>query len=103
MGACCPHPKPNRHDLVSLHLRVTLLHEWNQPRTKEGWLRGWKYIEPSTRPRMNVETNTELGNDPAPQLYDLIADPGETTNVATKYPATVKEMDDLLKATGQGR
>ena len=31
----------------------------------------WKYIEPSKRPKMNVETNTELGNDAVPQLYDL--------------------------------
>ena len=38
----------------------------------------WKYIEPSKRPKMNVETNTELGNDAVPQLYDLGEDTGRT-------------------------
>jgi arylsulfatase A-like enzyme len=57
----------------------------------------WKYIEPSNRPKMNAETNTELGNDTVPQLYDLAADPGESRNVAAKYPERVKEMDGLLQ------
>ena len=46
----------------------------------------WKYIEASKRPRMNVETNTELGNDAVPQLYDLGKDPGERQNVAERIP-----------------
>lgn len=57
----------------------------------------WKYIEPSNRPRVDAETNTELGNDTAAQLYDLAADPGEAINVAAKNPRKVKEMDDLLR------
>src|SRR5207249_9888516 len=60
-------------------------------------LGSWKYIEPSNRPRVNEQTHTELGNDPAPQLYDLAIDPAETTNVAAKYPSRVKEMADLLQ------
>ena len=56
----------------------------------------WKYIEPSNRPRMNVQTNTELGNDTAPQLYNLREDPGEAQNVAAKHPAKVKELEALL-------
>jgi arylsulfatase A-like enzyme len=57
----------------------------------------WKYIEPSRGQKMNTETNTELGNDPAPQLYDLAADLGETRNLAKQHPAKVKEMAALLR------
>jgi arylsulfatase A-like enzyme len=56
----------------------------------------WKYIEPNQRPKINKNTNTELGNDTIPQLYDLSTDPGETQNLATKRPDKVKEMDALL-------
>jgi arylsulfatase A len=33
-----------------------------------------------------------MGNDPAPQLYDLSKDIGETENLAEKYPDRVKAM-----------
>jgi len=56
----------------------------------------WKYIEPSKGPRMNANTNTELGNDPQPQLYDLKNDLGEKQNVAAQHPEIVKEMAALL-------
>jgi arylsulfatase A-like enzyme len=56
----------------------------------------WKYIEASQRPKLNASTSTELGNDSVPQLYDLEADPGETTNVASKHPTRVAEMGALL-------
>jgi arylsulfatase A-like enzyme len=62
----------------------------------------WKYIEPSKRPKMNVSTNTELGNDSVPQLYDLEADPGETTNVAHQYPAKTTAMAALLEQVRKG-
>jgi arylsulfatase A-like enzyme len=57
----------------------------------------WKYIEPSNGPKMNKETNTELGNLPEPQLYNLSDDPGETKNLATAYPERVKEMKQKLE------
>jgi arylsulfatase A-like enzyme len=63
----------------------------------------WKYIEPSPGPRRNEQTNTELANDPAPQLYDLDADIGETTNLAAQQPARVKAMAERLAAIGRGR
>ncbi len=64
----------------------------------------WKYIGPSERARVNKNTNTELGNDTVPQLYDLSSDAGETRNVAGKFPDRVKEMDALLrKLTGRDR
>ncbi len=56
----------------------------------------WKYIEANKRPAMNVQTNTELGNSPEPQLYDLASDPGERTNVAARRPEKVTELQALL-------
>ncbi len=58
----------------------------------------WKYIEPSKGQRRNANTNTELANDPAPQLYDLDADIGETTNVAAQHPGRVASMAARLDA-----
>lgn len=57
----------------------------------------WKYIRPSNIPKLNAQTQTELGNDTVPQLYDLAADPGETRNVAAKHPSRVNEMQTLLE------
>jgi arylsulfatase A-like enzyme len=56
----------------------------------------WKYIEPSTKPTINKDTNTELGNYPKPQLYNLAADPSETKNLIEVYPAKVNEMKLML-------
>ena len=58
---------------------------------------GWKYIEPSNKPRMNKNTNIELGNDPKPQLYHLVNDIGEQTNLAVDYPEKVTELTALLE------
>ena len=57
----------------------------------------WKYMEASKRPKVNANTNTELGNDTVPQLYDLSTDPGERQNLAEKYPERVKEMAERLE------
>jgi choline-sulfatase len=35
---------------------------------------------------------------PAPELYDLVADPGETTNLAPQQTATVAVLEDKLQA-----
>lgn len=37
----------------------------------------WKYIEPGRGAKINVHTNTELGNELMGQLYDLSPDLGE--------------------------
>ena len=55
-----------------------------------------KYIAPGKGAKINQNTNTELGNDAGPQLYDLAADPGERTNLATKQPENVRELAALL-------
>jgi arylsulfatase A-like enzyme len=52
----------------------------------------WKFIPASDGPRKNVPTDTELGNDPSPQLYDLDTDPGETRNVAAGHPEIVARL-----------
>ena len=57
----------------------------------------WKYIEPSKGPKINKDTNTELGNSAVPQLYNLKDDIGETRNLATDYPDKVKELSALLE------
>lgn len=60
----------------------------------------WKYIEPSKGPRINKDTNTELGNLAGPQLYNLKSDPGELKNLAGDYPektAAMKKMLDNIK------
>ena len=56
----------------------------------------WKYIEPNNKQKVNVNTNTELGNDNVPQLYDLSRDPGEKQNVASSNPDRVKSMAAAL-------
>lgn len=61
----------------------------------------WKYIELSKGPKINKDTNTELGNFPAPQLYNLATDPGETNNLAAVYPERVNEMRSLLEKIKQ--
>jgi arylsulfatase A-like enzyme len=56
----------------------------------------WKYIEPSNGPKINKDTNTDLGNLSEPQLYNLSNDPGETKNLSTTYPERVIEMKAML-------
>jgi arylsulfatase A-like enzyme len=66
----------------------------------------WKFIEASKRPPMNKLTNTELGNDVVPQLYNLARDPGERQNLAETSPEKVKEMQarlDAIRARGATR
>ena len=57
----------------------------------------WKYIEPNNRPKMDTNTNIELGNDPVAQLYDLASDPGETRNLAARLPDRANAMAALLQ------
>jgi arylsulfatase A-like enzyme len=57
----------------------------------------WKYIEPGPGEKVLVNTNTETGNNPNPQLYNLNIDIGEKNNLAGHNPDLVKELSDLLK------
>lgn len=56
----------------------------------------WKYIEPGPGVKVMANTNTETGNDPLPQLYNLRTDIGEKNNVASENQPVVKELTDLL-------
>ena len=61
-----------------------------------GWL--LEYIEPGTGPRRNAATNTELGIDPAGQLYQLADDLGETNNLLQAQPDRSRKLLEELKA-----
>jgi hypothetical protein len=56
----------------------------------------WKYIEPSQGPKIQVNTNTETGNDPLPQLYNLKTDIGEKNNVAAENNSILQDLIGLL-------
>ena len=57
----------------------------------------WKFIAPGNGPKMNRNTNTEMGNDPQPQLYDLSSDIAEQHNLAAEHPDRVKSMSEHLQ------
>lgn len=58
----------------------------------------WKYIKPSKGVAYYKYTNTESGNNPEAQLYDLSKDLGEKENLATKYPKMVAQLSAMLDA-----
>jgi arylsulfatase A-like enzyme len=61
----------------------------------------WKYIAPGSGPKIQKDTNTEMGTDPGPQLYNLAADIGETRNLAAQEPARVAAMAANLREIGR--
>lgn len=76
--------------------RETLIEHANGLAVRRG---RWKFIPMGQGPKVSANTRVELGNDPAPQLYDLAADPGETRNVAADHPAELDQLRaDLAKA-----
>jgi len=58
----------------------------------------WKFIEKRPGQKRTQFTETETGNDPGVQLYNLTDDPGETKNLANEQPDKVKELAALLDA-----
>ncbi len=58
----------------------------------------WKYIQPSNGAAYNRLTNTELGNNKEPQLYNLKEDIGEKNNLAAQYPDKVEALKAILKS-----
>ena len=58
----------------------------------------WKYIAPGSGPAYGKETNTEYGNLPQDQLYDLTVDRGEKNNLALKNPQIVAMLKAKLAA-----
>lgn len=55
-------------------------------------LGSWKYIEPNKGAKLLTYTNTETGNDPQGQLFNLSNDLGETNNLLAKYPDRAQAM-----------
>ena len=56
----------------------------------------WKYITPNKYTPFMKLTQTETGNLPADQLYNLKKDIGEKQNLADKYPQKVEELKAIL-------
>jgi len=57
----------------------------------------WKFIESGPGVKVQVNTNTETGNDTVPQLYNLKTDIGERNNLASENKDIVKELTELLQ------
>lgn len=58
----------------------------------------WKYIAPNNGGPYNALTNTETGNYPQPQLYNLKKDVGEKENVAEKHPDILQRLKVTLES-----
>ncbi len=74
--------------------RSTLVEASDVLALREG---NWKLLLSSKGARRSQGTNIELGNDPAPQLYDLTADPAEQQNLALAQPDRVAAMTRKLE------
>ena len=58
----------------------------------------WKFIPKRPGVKRFQFTDTDTGNSPDVQLYDLAADPGETNNLAAAQPDGVQRLRALLEA-----
>ncbi len=86
LPALLGHSKSGREQLVE-HARVLALRDGT-----------WKYIEPGKGPKWNAPTHTELGIDPAGQLYQLAGDLGETNNLLQAQPDRSRKLSEALGA-----
>ena len=57
----------------------------------------YKYIQPSTGPAMEENTDIELGNSPMPQLYNLKQDENERSNLAKKLAKKAKSLSRKME------
>ena len=62
----------------------------------------WVYIPPYDGPAIATHTNTELGNSPEPQLYNLSLDIGQQTNMAAEYVDIAARMAAHLDTIFKG-
>lgn len=65
-----------------------------------------KLIEAGKGPRINKATNTEMGNNPTGQFYNLTLDLGETNNLAAQNAEIVKSYQsrlDAIRKAGRSR
>ena len=57
----------------------------------------WKYLEPRPGPAVATSTNTETGNHPKGQLFNLKEDPGELDNRIGRNPDEARQLAKLLE------
>jgi arylsulfatase A-like enzyme len=62
----------------------------------------WVFIPPHEGPAVNQHTDTELGNSPDAQLYDLSQDIGQIKNIATERGDVVEELSAHLQRVIEG-
>jgi arylsulfatase A-like enzyme len=58
---------------------------------------GWKYIVPSKASKFNKNTNTELGHDTIPQLYNLKDKEFEEVNLAIENHEILKKLEETIQ------
>ncbi len=58
----------------------------------------WKFIPKRPGVKRTQFTDSETGNDPSAQLYNLATDPREMKNLASEQPAKVQELAALLES-----
>jgi arylsulfatase A-like enzyme len=98
--ALAPGDAPDSEDVLAALLgtsavgRETLVEQAGALSLRQGT---WKYITPGDGPAVSKQTNTELGNAPVAQLYDLHRDPSEARNLAVAQPDRVKAMREILE------
>lgn len=62
----------------------------------------WAFIPPHDGHAVNKGTNTEMGNSPEPQLYDLSEDIGQIRNLAGERTDLVEQMSARLEEIRSG-
>lgn len=75
--------------------RSTLVEHSGGLAMREG---SWKFIPKRPGVKRAPFTDTETGNHPEVQLYDLSSDLGETQNIAQEHPDKVARLQSLLEA-----
>ena len=95
---------PDSQDTLSALLgeskvgRTSLVEQGGPLSLREGT---WKFIRPANGPKRYEATNTEPGNDPGGQVFDLSKDLGEKENLAAKEEARLEAMGQKLNEIQQ--
>ena len=95
---------PDSQDTLSALLgeskvgRTSLVEQGGPLSLREGT---WKFIRPANGPKRYEATNTESGNDPGGQVFDLSKDLGEKENLAAKEEARLEAMGQKLNEIQQ--
>ena len=95
---------PDSQDTLSALLgeskvgRTSLVEQGGPLSLREGT---WKFIRPANGPKRYEATNTESGNDPGGQVFDLSKDLGEKENLAAKEEARLDAMGQKLNEIQQ--